>query len=150
RHRRRQVFSATRGRDGFTLFEIIIVIAIIAGLGAVLIPRLAPRADSPIKKIAHQLVVLGPDVRNSARLKSRTYRIVFRMTGERHGFWVESAAGNVPPKTAIRLEEELKLPEDERPKNPFSKDTHYTKKEFEMPKNAFFGRVETPNAPDGV
>src|SRR5262245_27730432 len=133
---------STGNAGGFTLFEMLVVIALIGGLMAVMIPQLRPRSDSPIKKVSRHLLVLGPDIRNSDRLKSRTYRLVFRMTGDTHGFWVESAAGTVPPKTPLKLEEELKLPEDDRPKDPFSKDEHYTKKEFELPKGLYIGRIE--------
>ncbi len=100
--------------------------------------------------MARHLTVLGRDVRNQARLKSRTFRIAFRMDGERHGYWVESAAGLVVPKTVFRLQEEEKMREEDRPKENFQKEPKYTKKEFEVPKGLFFGLVETPAKVEGV
>lgn len=134
---------------GFTLFEILIVVAIIASLMAALLPRFR-KPDVGIKKTARHLLVLGRDVRNQARLKDRTYRIAFRMDGPKHGYWVESAAGSVIPKSQLKIEEELKLPEDERPKDAFQKDEKYTKKEFELPKDFYIGLVETPSLSEGV
>lgn len=134
---------------GFSLFEILIVIAIIAGVMAAILPRFR-KPDAGIKKTARHLLVLGRDIRNQARLKNRTYRIVFRMDGLAHGYWVESAPGNVIPKTELQIQEELKLPEEERPKDQFQKDEKYTKKEFELAKGFFIGLVETPASKEGV
>lgn len=117
---------------------------------ATLVPRLIKKPDSAIKRVSHHLTVLTRDVRNQARLKSRTFRIVFRMDGDRHGYWVESAAGIVVPKTVLKLEEEAKMSDEDRPKENFQKEEKYTKKEFEMGKDLFFGLVETPAQSAGV
>lgn len=135
--------------SGFSLLEILIVVALIAGLMAGLIPRLR-KPDSDIQKVARHLMVLGRDIRNQARLKSRTFRLVFRLEGTQHRYWVESAPGRVIPKTAVRLEEELRLPEDKRPKEAFEKETRFSKDAFEMPKDLFFALIETPTQKDGV
>lgn len=137
-------------QSGFSLFEILVTVGLIAFLMAILVPRLAPRTDSPLKKTARHLLVLGPDIRNSARLKNRTFRLVFDMTGDHHTFWVESAPGVVPAKTALRLEEESKLSEDERPAEVFQKEGKYTKDAFELPKDLFFAKIETPSFPEGA
>lgn len=135
--------------SGFTLFEILIVVTIIAGMMAVLIPRVF-RTESGVKKISRHLLVLSKDVRNQARLKNRTFRIVFRMNSGEHGYWVESSDGIALPKTAEQLEEEARLSEELRPKNQFQKDEKFTKTEFPMGKNLYFGGIETQNAPDKI
>lgn len=134
---------------GFSLFEILIVIGIIAFIMSAIIPR-KMKADSAVKKVSRHLSTLARDVRNQARLKSRTFRIVFRMDGETHGYWVESAAGLVLTKSQLRLEEELRLPDDERPKSDFSKEQKFTDEEFEVPKDLYIGFLETPSIPKGL
>lgn len=115
-----------------------------------MVPRLIRKPDSAIKKVSHHIKVLSRDVRNQARLKSRTFRLAFRMDGETHGYWVESAPGLVVPKTILKIEEELKLRDEDRPKESFQKEEKYTKKEFEVPRNLYFGMVETPALGEGV
>ncbi|PWU17233.1 MAG: prepilin-type cleavage/methylation domain-containing protein [Bdellovibrio sp.] len=141
--------GAERTDLGFSLLEILIVVAIIAGLMAALIPR-AFRPDNGFKKVSHHLMVLVRDIRNQARIKNRTYRLVFQMEGDKHGYWVESAPGQVAPKTVLTMQEEARLPDEEKPREVFDKDPKYTKKEFEMPKGLYFALVETPALGEGV
>lgn len=129
-------------QSGFTLFEILIVVSILAGILTVLVPRVI-RTDSDIKKVARHLLVLSKDVRNQARLKNRTFRIAFRMDSDKHGYWVESADGVIPPKTPEQEEEEARLNEDIRPKQDFKKEEKFTKSEYPLGKELYVGSVET-------
>ncbi len=142
---------------GFTLFEILIVLGVIAGTMALLIPQMR-RSDQGIKKTAHHLYVLTKDIRNQARLKNRTFRLVFNMEGKDHSFWVESAAGLVVPKTQEELEKEARKSNDSsgdssgdgKPASQFQKEEKYTKKEFPLPRNWFIGHVETGSRKEPV
>lgn len=134
--------SERTSERGFTLFEILIVVSILAGAIAFLVPR-TMRTDSGIKKVSRHILVLSRDVRNQARLKNSTYRIVFKMDGDKHSYWVEAAAGNQPGKSQEQLEEESRLAEDVRPTNPFKKIDKFTKTQFELPKDLYFGQIET-------
>jgi general secretion pathway protein H len=141
----------SRPRDlresGFTLFEILIVVTIIAGLMSVLL-QTPNRKESLAKKTSRHLLVLSKDVRNQARLKNRTFRIVFRMEGDEHSYWVESADGIALPKTAQQLEDEGRLSEDLRPKENFQKEQKFTKTQYSLGKSLFFGGIELQNARD--
>lgn len=138
----------TRDASGFTLFEILIVVTIIAGLMAVMLGT-GPRKESQVKKLSRHILVLSKDVRNQARLKSRTYRIVFHMppTGN-HSYWVESADGIALPKTREQLEEIERLDEELRPKENFQKDEKFTKNAFDLGDKLFFGGIETQTQED--
>lgn len=145
----RTTSSSRRSSAGFTLFEILIVLGVIAGTMALLIPQIR-KTDNGIKKIARHIYVLTKDVRNQARLKNRTFRLVFNMEGNTHSYWVESAAGLVIPKTQEDIEKEANLPEDQRPASQFQKEEKYTKKQFELPRNLFFGHIETGSRKEPV
>lgn len=137
--------TSIKNAKGFTLFEILIVISILAGIMAVLVPRLN-RGESQVKKVTRHLLVLSRDVRTQARLKNRTFRIVFNMKNPDHSYWVESTPGAVPPKTLEQLEEDERLDEEVRPKVAFEKETKFTKTEYKLGKDLFFGSVETNNS----
>ena len=142
--------ASERNRSsGFTLFEILIVLGVIAGTMALLIPQIR-KSDNGVKKTAHHLTVLTKDIRTQARLKNRTFRLVLNMDGEPHSYWVESAAGLVIPKTLEQVEAETRLSDEEKPKEQFTKEEKYTKKEFQLPKKFFIGQVETPSRKDPV
>lgn len=131
-----------RQQAGFTLFEILIVVGIIAGILAVLVPKVV-KTESSVKKVSRHLLVLSKDVRNQARLKNRTYRIVFRMTGEEHGYWVESSDALEFPKTQEQMEEEARKDEKDRPTSHFQKDEKFSKTEYKLGKNLYFSEIET-------
>ena len=84
-----------KASKGFTLVEILIVLAIFARIAAMGIPALFKKSDN-IKKVARQLTSLTKEVRNRAKLKNSTYRIVFDMRAEPHRYWVEYSQGSKP------------------------------------------------------
>lgn len=131
------------GAAGFTLFEILIVVTIIAGLMGMMLTT-GPRKESQVKKSARHLLVLSKDVRNAARVKNRTYRLVFHMPiGEKHSYWVESADGIALPRNEKELEELERLEEELRPKENFQKDERFTKSAYELGDKLFIGGIET-------
>lgn len=134
--------SPIHSERGFTLFEILIVVTILAGAIGFLVPKMI-RTDSGVKKISRHILVLAKDVRNQARIKNRTFRIVFKMDSSGHSYWVESAEGSVPAKSIEQLEEESKMDEQVRPANPFQKEERFTKTQYDLPKGLFFGQIET-------
>lgn len=136
---------ASGASAGFTIFEILIVVTIIAGLMAVMLST-GPRKESQVKKLSRHILVVSKDVRNQARIKNRTYRIVFHMpAGEKHSYWVESADGIALPRTEKQLEEIERMDEELRPKENFQRDEKFTKSAWELGDRLFFGGIETKN-----
>jgi prepilin-type N-terminal cleavage/methylation domain-containing protein len=138
------------GPKGFTLLEILISLALIAGIMTVVLPRLGKGGDSPARKIARHLTVLSKDIRTSARLKQRTFRLVINMVGDTHSYWVESAPGLAIPKSRKELEEQAKNSEDGKVKSEFQKEEKFTKKSYDLPKNLYFGLVETAGSKEAL
>jgi general secretion pathway protein H len=132
-----------RKRAGFTLVEILIVLVIFAGLAAMGIPALFRKGDN-IKKVARQLTALTKEVRNRAKLKNATYRIVIDMSEEPHKYWVEYTQGSRP--IPANLYDQKKDDDTENPnKITFKRDDLISKKDKELPSGLYFAEVETVN-----
>ena len=136
-------------KRGFTLIEVMIVIAIIAGLIAVGAPRLLKK-DTNIKTVARQLTVLVKEVRNQAKLFNSTYRIVIRMEQGQESWWVEKANGPAlidPEKLKEDYEGKGKKDDKDKDAPPplFQIDKRLSKKEKTLPSNLHFKQVETIN-----
>ncbi len=138
-------------RRGFTLIEVLIVLAIIATIMAVAAPRLF-RSNVNIRSIVHKISVQAREVRNRARLTNSTYRIVIQMDGESQQYWVERANGPQPidPKA---IEEALAREKDKSegaPPPAFQEDKSVIKERISLPKNLRFASVETNSQPNPI
>lgn len=133
-------------RAGFTLIEIMVVLAIIGGVMAVVAPKLV-NSKSKMKDSVREFATITRDVHNAARLFNSTYRIVLDLDEEDgHSYKIESAPGNV---TTMSEEQEEELDkqmsaakEKLEAKNQFSEDSRIIKKPVKLPKNFFVGTVE--------
>ena len=123
---------------GFTLLEILIVLGIIGAIVALGLSRIRKR-DNDIKKVMREFYVMGKEIRNHARLKNSTFRLVIEMSEGEQKFWIESAQGF---QGRINEEDFKKLREEERPKEVFQKDTSVVKKDKTLPSGLFFKNVE--------
>jgi general secretion pathway protein H len=139
-------------RNGFTLIEVMIVIAIIAGMIAIGAPRLLKK-NANMKTTARQLTVLVKEVRNRAKLFNSTYRLVIRMEKGNESYWVEKGNGiQLIDPEAITKERENKdhKKEENAPPPLFSLDKAMMKKERTLPTNLHFVQVETANMSQAV
>ncbi|MEZ0391518.1 MAG: Tfp pilus assembly protein FimT/FimU [Pseudobdellovibrionaceae bacterium] len=130
-------------RGGFTLIEVMIVLGILGFVLAFGLPALR-KPQNNIRQVSRQLASLSREVRNQARMKKMTHRIVFRL-GDKGAYWVEYAPGNVLIPSEATLEKMKRLDQEDRPKDPFQKATRLIKDEKELPNQLVFGSVETPN-----
>ena len=136
-------------QKGFTLLEIMIVIGILGGLTVIALSTFRKK-DSNIKKVARDFSVLAREVRNTARLKNMTHRIVFDTKPQKHAYWIESASGAVLIKSKDTLEKERSLSEEDRPANPFQKTEKFFKDKRELPPGFFFGLIESKDQPEAI
>ncbi|MGZ3775499.1 MAG: pilus assembly FimT family protein [Pseudobdellovibrionaceae bacterium] len=132
-------------RRGFTLIEIMIVLAIIAALITVAAPRLVKK-DSNIKSVARNFIVLSKEVRNKARLTNSTYRLVISLNPKEAKYWIERANGPQPVDPNAAEKEKKKSEDKEKAPPPlFQMDKSLFKKEKVLPNGLYFGSVETIN-----
>ena len=117
----------TNNNKGFTLIEIMVVLGIVAAIIGLGLGRVRKR-DNDIKKVAREFYVLGKEIRNKARLKNNTFRLMIRLDEGQQSYWVEAAQGFKARLSKEETENREKLREEERPKEAFDKDDSVLKK----------------------
>lgn len=142
-----QLILKSRCDRGFTLIEILIVLAIIAGITAYTLPRLS--TGDRIKSSLRKMSVLMKQAQNEARLKNKIYRMAFEIPNDpkkAHVYWLEVATSD---NVKLVFEEGLPDPEalkgieeEEKPPEPFVMDSRLTKSRIELPENFFFEGIE--------
>lgn len=134
---------------GFTLIEVLIVIAIVASI-AVLGLGQRRKSNDDLKKSIRHLSSLIREIRDQARVKNSTHRLVLKIDDKEPSYWVESSAGPVLLKSEKEIKELENLPEDRRPKSTFQKTSRYTKKVKKLPGDVFFEAIQTQNNSDPI
>jgi general secretion pathway protein H len=119
----------------------LVVLAIMGAIIALGMGRVRKK-DNDIKRTVREFYVLGKEIRNSARLKSSTFRLMIKLDEGQQSYWVESAQGFQGRVSEKDKEEIQKLSEEDRPKEVFDKDTSVLKKEKKLPDGLFFKSVE--------
>ncbi|MEN0059009.1 MAG: type II secretion system protein [Bdellovibrio sp.] len=130
---------------GFTLIEIMIVLAIVAALITVAAPRLVSK-EGNIKAVSRKILVLSKEVRNKARLTNSTYRLAISMEANEEKYWVERANGpQLVDPLAYEKEKEKSKDQENAPPPLYQMDKSFGKQEQRLPKGLRFGSVETVN-----
>jgi general secretion pathway protein H len=132
---------------GFTLLELMIVIAIIAGCVSIVIPRIGNN-NNKIKAVLRELTVVSRQLHSKAKLSGATYRLVIDMRDDPTGkseqaFWVEMSASNTLIKsTDNKTKPELDKDGKEIKKDDYALDASVTKKPRVLPQGLHFEMVE--------
>lgn len=122
--------------QGFTLMELLIVLMIVGGIAALLVPTMFSKSDREIRAEVRRFSVMAREIQNQALLKHATYRLVFDIEErtQRTFYWVDSTQQKVlleDPKERQRFIEDRKnfredQEEEYQKKNPFKIDTKFT------------------------
>jgi general secretion pathway protein H len=139
-----------KNKRGFTLIEVMIVLAIMGAVVAIGMPRLFKTQDN-IKAVARNFIVLAKDVRNKARVNNSTYRIVIHIDPKESSYSIERANGSQLIDPALmttegrkQAEEDAKEKED-KPPPLFQVDKSILKKPKFLPGTLRFVSLETIN-----
>lgn len=135
---------------GFTLIEVLMVIAILGIMAVVVVPRLETRGPK-MRRELRNMTVLVKRLHHLARLNRMTYRLVIDMRSpDDHKYWVEASNRKVTFKTEEQIEDDLKNKqsgdeEKEENSDGFQADSSVMKREAELPSPLVFGGVEIPS-----
>lgn len=150
---------ARSSQKGFTLIELMVVVAIIAGVAMMSMPYLNNRSPNT-KRFLREFTVLSRELHTRAKLNGTIYRLVIDM-GEPgnglqkpiHKYWVEVGNGKsiMSEKDEEDSRERLKETDPEKKKDPkgFTEDTSIIKPR-EMPDGLTFERVEITRVKDPI
>jgi general secretion pathway protein H len=151
--------SFIRRDRGFTLMEIMVVLAIIGGIIAVVAPRLVDK-KTKMRSLVRELATVIHECHNMSRLFNSTYRLAITMSdaeGNSGGeYTIESAPGNVslltPDEQKEQEKEEDSLSEDERKAKPkvFAADSRIIKEAKKLPRGLFITEVEYGNRAQSI
>jgi general secretion pathway protein H len=142
-------------RSGFTLIEVMVVLAIVGGIIAIAAPYLSSR-NSKVKSYLRHMVVMSRDLHTRAKLQGTAYRLVIDLKDpDKPGgqtWWVEKGSG----KFVIRADEEAKVMKPPEPGEPppdnhgFTVDTSFSKGPQELPPGIHFDKVELTRLKDPI
>ncbi len=121
---------------GFTLMELLIVLMIVGGIAAILVPTMFSKSDREIRAEVRRFSLMAREIQNQALLKNATYRLVFdiEVRTQRTFYWVDTAPQKVllddPDERLKFIQNRKDMREDQeeayQKTNPFKVDTKFT------------------------
>lgn len=154
------VLRTLKASKGFTLLEVMVTVAIIAGVVAMVLPRINTRGNKA-KSHIRKLTTLSKELRTRAKLNGSIYRLVIDMKDgiegeENHTYWIERSNHKtlISEKELQELEEArregtLEKDKDGKPKpvpGGFETDTQILKTVQELPTGLRFSELEKTNS----
>ena len=147
-------------QPGFTLIEMMIVLAIIGGMAALAMPYINSR-NSQTRTFLRKITVLSRELHTRAKLQGAVYRLVLDLKKVEdvtkpvtQQYWVEKAQGHVVMK-ADEEEAEIKRAKEDREedrKDPrgFAPDPSLVKQATDLPPGMRIDRVELTRVKDPI
>ena len=135
----------SQNQNGFTLIEIMVVVAIIAFVAVMAVPRLGKTLGTQLSTSTRNMVILSKELHHFARLRNKTYRMVIGFGDLTHkaSVWVESASEEVLLAPADATPTPEPRNGDKTPqKGTFGKDGEVLHKPIEFPDGVNFEDVQ--------
>jgi prepilin-type N-terminal cleavage/methylation domain-containing protein len=132
-----------RTNKGFTLIEILIVLALVASLVVYAVPKLS--SGDQVRAAVRRLTVITKEAQTNARLTGNVHRLVFEMPEDEkkeHKYWVETADQKAVNLTFSNEGDKDKKEGEETSASGFSMDSRITKKPETLPSKFYFEDIE--------
>lgn len=144
--------SLRKNQKGFSLIEILIVLGLISGIVAIMASKIGKSSDRELRRDIRYFAASLKDLRNKARMRNRTYRLVINLPEnqkEKQVYWIESTSKQFlvtyEPEELEKLEDARKEAEKEGQADPsgFTVDAELSGSEpKKLPDGLYFGAVE--------
>ena len=139
--------SSLNNPRGLTLLEIMVVLAIITGVVALVIPRIGNQ-NNQMKAAVRRMMVLSKQLQATARLQGAAYRIVFELPEreeDQQYYWIERSNSSILlPKDKNILSDARKKLEDEK-KDKKDEETSPSSEGFSMDTSILKGKQTLPS-----
>jgi prepilin-type N-terminal cleavage/methylation domain-containing protein len=138
-----------QNRNGFSLIELMIVVAILGLVGLIAIPSITNTFRFSVQSSGRELATLVKDAMNSAQITGKVHRIAYDLKNQQ--YWVESTSENTLMKSDESREKEKEKhltffseSEEEKKKNGgFRQESSLTKNKKSLPVGVSFKDVVT-------
>ena len=139
-------------RDGFTLVEMLIVIALIAIIGAVALPQVSNTMKISLDSITRELATTVKEAYNASAVTGKVYRLAYDLDEKQ--YWVESGPATALLDTEESLERDAEIQRitgsDAPPPSSFSLDSAITKKKQKLPGGVSFKDILTQRDEEAI
>lgn len=133
-------------RSGFTLIEVLVVIALIAGLFVMMAPQIGGYTRVSLNTAAREVAAVTKEAYNAAQMSGRSYRIAYDLKARE--YWVEAGPKNLlldteQSREAERRRKRLGRDEEADSVPQFKQDKGITRKKHTLPRGVDFVAVYT-------
>jgi prepilin-type N-terminal cleavage/methylation domain-containing protein len=133
---------------GFTLVEILIVLAILGGLAAVAVQKLNKVEN--LKTVVRRLSTIIKKSRTYAKLNNQTYRLVISIEKDKtHQYWVESSSKTLLLDSNKERKSKKEQEDPENVNDGFTKAVDITKNAKNIPSGLYFSEIESAGQKQG-
>lgn len=123
--------------QGFSLIEILIVLALLAGLVAVASSQISFRKEN-LQSALRSMATLSREVKHQSKSRQTLFRIRFDLESTPQRYWIETSNQDSP-----KIETDEDSSDENEAQSSFQKDTTLLKKEKLLPENVIINSITT-------